>query len=247
MRRSRGTVICAVVTAAGTTGACSSQVAAADRTTSTSAASQSASAPGSGAVLHCSGAPTARNAGPTLQLPAKQAAEGKTFTASIQTNCGTITASLFGDKAPQTVASFVALAKSYYAKTPCHRLTTSGIYVLQCGDPTGSGSGGPGYTFGIENPPADGAYPAGTLAMARQDAPDTNGSQFFMVYRDSMIDPSTGGYSIFGRITSGLPILQALANKGTDNAYGVVSGSTGDGHPTQPIGILKITVTEQKA
>ncbi|MBO1754373.1 peptidylprolyl isomerase [Allobranchiibius sp. CTAmp26] len=245
MRRSRGAVVCAVVAAAGLTSACSSQVAAADRTASSS--TPSSSAPAGASALHCSAAPAARSAGPALTLPDKRTAAGKTFVARIQTNCGTITASLFGAKAPQTVASFVALAKSFYDKTPCHRLTTSGIYVLQCGDPTGNGSGGPGYAYGIENPPADGAYPAGTLAMARTQNPTSNGSQFFMVYRDSTIDPSTGGYSIFGRITSGLPILQALAKKGTDNANGVVSGTTGDGHPTQPIGILQITVTEQKA
>ena len=83
------------------------------------------------------------------------------------------------------MASFVALAKSgYWADSPCHRLTTSGIYVLQCGDPTGTGTG-PGYAFGVENAPKDGAYPAGTLAMARTSDPNSNGGQFFIVYKDT--------------------------------------------------------------
>ena len=93
---------------------------------------------------------------------------------------------LYGDKAPQTVSSFIFLSKDgFYDDTSCHRLTTSGIYVLQCGDPTGTGSGGPGYQYGIENAPKDGKYPAGTLAMARGEDPNTNGSQFFMVYKDT--------------------------------------------------------------
>ena len=84
-----------------------------------------------------------------------------------------MTLDLDGKKAPQTVASFIFLArKGYFDNTTCHRLTTSGLYVLQCGDPTGSGSGGPGYGFGIENAPKAGDYPAGTLAMARADQPD---------------------------------------------------------------------------
>ncbi|MBO1766328.1 peptidylprolyl isomerase [Allobranchiibius sp. GilTou38] len=241
MRRSRGAVICAVLAAAGTTSACGSQTASAGGTTTSSASTTSlaTTSQGTSVSLHCGAAPTGRSGSPTLKLPDKRIAAGRTFTATIQTNCGTITASLFGAKAPQTVASFVTLAKSYYTKTPCHRLTTSGIYVLQCGDATGTGSGGPGYAYGIENAPADAIYPAGTLAMARTEDPNSNGSQFFMVYRESTIDPSTGGYSIFGRITSGLPILQALAKKGVNGV--------GDGPPLQHIGILKITVTEQKA
>ena len=237
MRRSRSAALCAAVAAAGITSACSSEVVAARTATPTATSSSTTSNPT--VALHCSTAPAARRTTPVLKLPSKGTAAGKTFTATISTNCGTITATLLGAKAPQTVASFVALARSFYTATPCHRLTTSGIYVLQCGDPTGTGSGGPGYGYGIENAPADATYPAGTLAMARTQDPQSNGSQFFMVYRDSMIDPSTGGYSIFGRITSGLSILQALASKGVNGV--------GDGSPRQPIGILKITVTEQKA
>ena len=104
------------------------------------------------------------------------------------TNCGVIKADLYAAKAPHTVNSFLFLAsKGYFNDTPCHRLTTSGIYVLQCGDPTGTGSGTPGYSFKDEN--LTGAtYGAGVLAMANSGA-NTNGSQFFINYKDSQLAP----------------------------------------------------------
>ncbi len=106
-------------------------------------------------------------------MPPKSLAAGRTWTATVATTCGTMTFTLDGKKAPQTVASFIFLArKGFFDNTPCHRLTTSGLFVLQCGDPTGTGSGGPGYEFGIENAPATGDYPAGTVAMARETAPE---------------------------------------------------------------------------
>ncbi len=109
--------------------------------------------------------------------------------------------------------SFVYLAaKNYFSNTTCHRLTTSGIYVLQCGDPTGTGEGGPGYKFGDEN--LTGAkYTAGTVAMANSGA-DTNGSQFFLVYRNSLSLPAS--YTPFGTIVSGLNIIQNVAKAGSD-------------------------------
>jgi peptidyl-prolyl cis-trans isomerase B (cyclophilin B) len=170
--------------------------------------------------------------------PPKTLAAGTTWTATLETNCGEIVMELDGKAAPQTVSSFVFLAqKHYFDETPCHRLTTSGIYVLQCGDPTGSGSGGPGYGFGIENAPPSGVYPAGTLAMARTSDPNSNGSQFFIVYKKTSLPTDGGGYSIFGRVTKGLDIVQQLAAQGTDDA-----NSPGDGHPTQPISLLSVTV-----
>ncbi len=137
------------------------------------------------------------------------------------------------------MASFVSLAeKGFFNGTPCHRLVTAGIYVLQCGDPTGTGTGGPGYSFGpVENAPSDNVYPAGTIAMARQGGNgDSQGSQFFLVYKDSTIpsDPA-GGYTVFGRITSGLDVVERVAEAG-------VSGGAGDGTPTTPISIEQVTV-----
>ncbi len=144
-------------------------------------------------------------------LPAASLAENRTWTGTVSTNRGDISVELYGDKAPQAVANFVELAKEgYFDQTKCHRLVTTGIHVLQCGDPTASGTGGPGYSWGpIENAPADGQYPAGTLAMARQaENGSSMGSQFFFVYADSQIpSDSAGGYTVFGKVTSGLDVL----------------------------------------
>ena len=117
--------------------------------------------------------------------PARQAAyKAQAYQATIKTNRGTIVLDLLNHKATCTVNSFIYLAaKNYFNNTPCHRLTTAGIYVLQCGDPTGTGSGGPGYKFANENL-AGAKYTQGTVAMANA-GPGTNGSQFFLVYRNS--------------------------------------------------------------
>ena len=113
----------------------------------------------------------------------KSLSEHRTWTGTMSIDRTKLSISLNGKKAPQAVANFVDLAGTgFYAGLTCHRLTTSGIYVLQCGDPAGDGSGGPGYTFGpLENVPKDGVYPAGTIAMARSSAEDSQGSQFFIV------------------------------------------------------------------
>src|SRR4051794_25717230 len=119
-----------------------------------------------------------------------------TYTVTMRTNRGTVTFDMFGAKAPCTVNSFRRLAaQKYFDKTSCHRLTGGAtLNVLQCGDPSGTGSGGPGYEFGDEN--LTGAtYKAGTVAMANAGA-GTNGSQFFLVYKDSQLNPN---YTPFGR------------------------------------------------
>ena len=140
------------------------------------------------------------------------------------------------DLAPATVASEVFLTENgFYDATSCHRLTTEGIFVLQCGDPTGTGSGGPGYTVPDENlPAADGVnYPAGTVAMANA-GPNTSGSQFFIVYADTVLPP---GYSIWGRVISGLDVVDGVAKVG-------VAGGGSDGPPAQPITIETATFTK---
>jgi peptidyl-prolyl cis-trans isomerase B (cyclophilin B) len=136
---------------------------------------------------------------------------------------------LDGKSAPQAVANFITLAKQgFYNGLNCHRLTTEGIFVLQCGDPNGDGTGGPGYNWGpIENAPADNIYKTGVLAMARvgNDA-GSMGSQFFIVYADSPIPAdSVGGYTVFGKITSGLETVNKIASAG-------VSGGGSDGKPS---------------
>jgi peptidyl-prolyl cis-trans isomerase B (cyclophilin B) len=178
----------------------------------------------------------------TATLPAASTAAGKTFIATVTTSCGDITMELDGAKAPQTVASFLGLAGSgYWNDSPCHRLVTSGIFVLQCGDPTGTGSGGPGYGFGVENAPRDHRFPPGTLAMARTSDPKSNGGQFFIVYKQTELQDPTG-YSIFGRVTRGMDIVDKIAAAGAKPA-----DRTGNTPPNQPISILTVAVTEKKA
>ena len=157
-----------------------------------------------------------------------------TYTATISTNRGAIVMDLLNSKATCTVNSFVYLAaKKYFSSTKCHRLTTSSpLYVLQCGDPTGTGSGGPGYKFADENL-AGATYPQGTVAMANSGA-NTNGSQFFLVYKNSTLSPN---YTPFGTIVSGLGVIQAVAKKGSDNSNGA-----GDGHPKEPVVIESVTI-----
>jgi peptidyl-prolyl cis-trans isomerase B (cyclophilin B) len=175
-------------------------------------------------------------------LPDKKIAAGKTFIATVMTNCGVITMELDGTRAPQTVASFLGLAESgYWVESPCHRLTTTGIFVLQCGDPTGTGQGTPGYGFGVENPPANSIFPAGTLAMARTNDPKSNGGQFFIVYKQTELkDPV--GYSIFGKITSGMDIVDKIAAAGASQP-----DANQNTAPLQPISILAVNVTQKKA
>ena len=195
-------------------------------------------------VAGCVAPPGTPNDKRTRTLPDKKIAAGKTFIATVMTNCGVITMELDGAKAPQTVASFLGLAESgYWTESPCHRLTTTGIFVLQCGDPTGTGQGTPGYGFGVENAPANSMYPAGTLAMARTSDPKSNGGQFFIVYDQTKIEDPTGtGYSIFGKITSGMDIVKKVAAAGATPA-----DANQNTAPLQPISILAVNVTQKKA
>lgn len=165
-----------------------------------------------------------------------------TYAATLRTTCGDIEVELYADESPATVGSFMFLAESgYWNDSPCHRLTTSGIYVLQCGDPTGTGRGGPGYTFGVEAYPPDGRYPVGSLAMARRGADlNSNGGQFFIVYDDSTLPVAAGGYTLFGRVVSGMDIVDRVAEQGVD-------GGGPEGMPAQRISILNVDVNEEAA
>ena len=127
-------------------------------------------------------------------------------------------------KAPCTTFSFRFLAsQGYFNKTHCHRLTIQGIFVLQCGDPTGTGSGAPGYAFNDENL-AGATYPAGTVAMANA-GPNTNGSQFFFCWKDTTLPPL---YTPFGTVIGGMDVLQKIAAAGDDSQNG-----PGDGYPNR--------------
>ncbi len=153
--------------------------------------------------------------------------------ARMVTNRGTVVMDLEAAAAPCTVNAIEFLARhGYYNHTPCHRLTTSGgLYVLQCGDPTGTGQGGPGFTIPDENL-AGATYTAGTVAMANTGAPHSGGSQFFIVYRTSQLPPH---YTPFARVVSGLGVIRQVAAKGATPA--------GDGRPLEPVEIESFTVT----
>ncbi|SER17136.1 peptidyl-prolyl cis-trans isomerase B (cyclophilin B) [Streptomyces sp. yr375] len=162
------------------------------------------------------------------------------YTMTLATTCGDIGIALKAKAAPHTVNSFDFLAgKGYFDHTKCHRLTTNGIYVLQCGDPTGAGSGGPGYTIPDENLKdaslKSNIYPAGTIAMANTGQAHTGGSQFFLVYQDSQLPPS---YTPFGTVSAdGMKVLKKIAAAGE-------STGAGDGAPNATVVINKATVTK---
>lgn len=137
-----------------------------------------------------------------------------TSTITITTNHGVIEAEMDLAAVPCTAASFAHLAgQGFYDGSPCHRLVTEGIQVLQCGDPTGTGQGGPTYKFAEENLPVDQdpPYPPGTIAMAKTQAPSTTGSQFFIVYGESELAPD---YTVVGTVTQGLDIVEDIAAGG---------------------------------
>ena len=176
-----------------------------------------------------SGAPAAVDVGTP---DAADVPSGGTVTATLSTSVGDIPVELDAAAAPCTVGSFAHLTgEDYFDATSCHRITTTGIFVLQCGDPTGSGRGGPGYSFADEN--TDGAtYDRGTVAMANA-GPDTNGSQFFLVYDDSELPPA---YSVFGRVTdAGLTVLDQVAAAGAE-------GGAQDGPPAMPVEVNDVTL-----
>ena len=172
-------------------------------------------------------------------VPSPEKAESRVWTGSMQVGEANLELELDGVNAPQAVANFLALSeKGFYEGVSCHRLVTDGIFVLQCGDPSGNGSGGPGYNFGpIENAPADDTYVTGSLAMARVGGDGSSmGSQFFIVYQDSRIpSDAAGGYTIFGKITSGLDQLEPVISAG-------VEGGASDGPPAvkTSLGAIKL-------
>jgi peptidyl-prolyl cis-trans isomerase B (cyclophilin B) len=157
---------------------------------------------------------------------------------TMQTSAGAIGLILDRALAPCTVNSFVSLAQQrFYANSPCHRLVTNpGLQVLQCGDPTGSGSGGPGYTIPDEVFPQL-AYGRGLVAMANTGQPDSGGSQFFLIYGQTQLPPQ---YTVFATISpTGLEVLDQVAKAGDD---GSLEPSPGGGKPNQPVTITSVEV-----
>ena len=207
----------------------------------------SSAAPPAGQVA-CSWTPEDASTGGKIKdvgTPAPTVPNTGKDTMTITTNLGAISATVDKTKAPCTAAAFEYLAsKKFWDNTKCHRLTTEGIKVLQCGDPTATGkgyretdgSGGPSFRYAEENLPtsANPAYPRGTIAMAKTQAPGSTGSQFFIVYGDTQLDPS---YTVLGTVTKGMDIVDQVAKAGTDNANG-----PGDGHPKKEIDIKTLTM-----
>lgn len=176
----------------------------------------------------------------TSGAPAASVAENREWTGELTLNGKALGITLDGKKAPKAVASFVTLSKKgFFNGVSCHRLTTADRFkVLQCGDPKGDGTGGPGYQFGpIENAPADNVYKKGVIAMARQGGnADSMGSQFFIVYGDTDIPAdNAGGYTVFGTVTSGLETVEKIGADGTADG-----GS--DGKPKDAAKVDKISV-----
>lgn len=174
-----------------------------DKTSDDKATSETTSKAPSGTCKYVEGEKASKDA----ELPPTEPKAVETLT--IATNRGDIKATLTPDAAPCTVNSFASLAEQgYFDGTKCHRLVVG--FVLQCGDPSATGSGGPGYSFADELSGKE-KYPAGTLAMANS-GPDTNGSQFFIVLADAELDPS---YTVFGSVdAAGLKVVQDIAAKG---------------------------------
>ena len=230
------------------------------KVSATASPSASATASASPAAVtepatHCSY--PAASAGTVVKssLPAASPDYKAAYTASINTNLGPIKIDLANSKATCTVNSFAHLASDdFWNNTQCHRMSNSeGLYMLQCGDPTAKasqklscssatlGTGGPGYEFASENLPTAGSsgsavYKAGTIAMANSGGA-TNGSQFFLVFKNTTLGPD---YTPFGTITSGLDILQNVAKAGTSCTY----AGAGGGVPKEKVVIDSVSINK---
>jgi peptidyl-prolyl cis-trans isomerase B (cyclophilin B) len=202
---------------------------------------------------HCTYSKATTAAARTVSDPPATPDYTDSYQATINTNLGKLVFSLANSKATCTVNSFVHLAEAgYFNNTQCHRLVTSGIYVLQCGDPyatattkltcstTGKvGTGGPGYQFATENT-TGATYPAGTVAMANNGTADSNGSQFFIVYKDST-SGLTASYTPFATVSSGLGFVQNVAKEGYSCQY-IQSGQSEGGAPKEKVIIDSVTI-----
>jgi peptidyl-prolyl cis-trans isomerase B (cyclophilin B) len=182
-------------------------------------------------------------------LPPNQQDNKGTQTMTIDTNLGAITAKIDRSKVPCTAGSFTHLAsKGFFDNTKCHRLVTQGLQVLQCGDPSATGNGwretdgtgGPSYNLAEENLPTDKRppYPEGVIAMANSGQPGSTGSQFFIVYGDSQLDPN---YTVLGTVTGGMDVVKQVAAAGDDGAF---AKQAGGGHPKKEIVINKLAMSD---
>lgn len=211
---------------------------------------RTAATPKASASPQCTYSPSPAGGTPARKVslpPANGVPTSGTAHLTLHTNRGDISLALNQAGTPCTTHNLISLAKQkFFDGTTCHRLSLQDPYVLQCGDPTGTGGGGPGYTFPDENLASIGGpdpsnrklytYPVGTVAMANSGA-NTNGSQFFLVYKNSPLSPN---YTLFGRVESGLKVIDSVAAKG-------VAGGGKDGKPKESVTITSVTVGKTTA
>jgi peptidyl-prolyl cis-trans isomerase B (cyclophilin B) len=176
---------------------------------------------------------------PQFSEPEQVVKEGTTYTAKMQTSCGTIVIELLADRAPETVNSFVFLAqKGYFDGQRFHRLDTS-IDVIQGGDPTGTGSGGPGYSIPDELT-GDESYGPGVLAIANAGA-DTGGSQFFIITGDAGHNlDANPAYTIFGMVVEGLDVARRIQQLPIQDPSAGIPGQ----QPKESVYIEKVTIRQ---
>jgi peptidyl-prolyl cis-trans isomerase B (cyclophilin B) len=244
-----------LVSGSGTATAAKKPAAKVSATASPTATASASPAAVTEPAQHCSY--TSASAGSVVKssLPTASPDYKAAYTASINTNLGPIKIDLANSKATCTVNSFVHLASdNFWNNSQCHRMSNSdGLFMLQCGDPTAKasqklscssttlGTGGPGYEFASENLPTAGSsgsvtYKAGTVAMANSGGA-TNGSQFFLVFKDTTLGPD---YTPFGTITSGLDILQNVAKAGTSCTF----AGAGGGVPKDKVVIDSVSISK---
>ena len=228
MRRALVSLVCLlpaiVLTACGGSGSGTTTSAA---ETTTAATTTTGSTSTVGCVEVAAPAPEPRSA----EKPTESLDPAKTYEVTMKTNCGSFTIRIDQEQSPNTAASFVSLVEGgFYDKTIFHRIVPD--FVIQGGDPTGTGTGGPGYST-VDRPPSDAAYRQGVVAMAKTgaEAPGTAGSQFFIVTAVNAGLPSE--YAIIGRVTDGIEVVDAIGQLG-----GL------DELPTQVVEIEKATVAE---
>jgi peptidyl-prolyl cis-trans isomerase B (cyclophilin B) len=200
---------------------------------------------GSGAEATASASPSpTETESATGDVPSSDIAEGRSWTGRLDLNDDVqLGVELDGAAAPQAVSVIVDLARQgFYTDTTCHRMSDAETAAfVQCGSANGDGTGDAGFTFGpLENVPEDGLYPTGTIAMARGAAPDSQSTQFFVTYGDTYLDGSTGGYTVVGRVTSGLDQLAAgVTDAGLTPSTAEVPN---DGAPVVPTTITSLTL-----
>lgn len=205
-----------------------------------------ASAPASATSTATPTASASATAGNTGDVPSKRIAQGTTWTGTLTLNKDIrLGIELDGAKAPRAASVEIDLIrKQFYEGTKCHRLADStGFHFLQCGSANGDGTGDAGFQYGpLENVPSDGTYAKGTIAIARGATPASQTTQFFIVTDDTTLDPSTGGYTVVGKVTSGLSdLVSKVTSKGIADA-----GSDGSGEPKVATEITGATIAEQK-